>query len=248
MASSTYLQLVNQILVQANEVELTDSSFAGARGIHAAAKKGVRNAIRRINTMKVQWPFNNLTGSQVLTAGQELYTWPVLWKDVDWDSFYIVADGTLSTTTRPLGFVSKDIYYRTQKARDLDAGATGLRRPEFVFEANNGGFGVSPSPDAAYTVEFFYSTNDIDLETYDDVTTIPDLYDWVIESGAMIDIYKFYDNVARADQQDKEFKVAMDFMATNLIPSSPSVTARVVNNGGGAKYSRLSMTGFLQGQ
>jgi hypothetical protein len=246
-ASSNYLNLVNQVLVQVNEVELTELTFADARGVHAAAKRGVLHAIQQINTKKVQWPFNNLVGFQVLTPGENIYSWPDNWKDVDWDTFYIEKDDTLSTGTHRLDFVSKDEYYRTEKDVDLDSLPDGRGRPDWVFEDHGGGYGVTPTPDQAYMLVFYYSVDDTRVSAFDDETSIPSLYDWVIVAGALIEMYMFYDNMARAELQTRTFNDAMDVMAHNLIPRSPSATVRTVNQGGGAKYSRHSMSGYVRG-
>ncbi len=247
MASSTYLTLVNKVLRRVNEVELTASNFADARGIHASAKEGVLRTVRRINTKKIQWPFNQVTGSQLLVVGQELYTWPALWKDVDWGSFYIEKDDTLGTNTHELKKADQDVYYKTLKPRDLDSDTDGRGKPDYVFESNAGGFGVTPSPDQAYTVKFFYSTNDIVLDAYTDSVTMPDLYDELIIDGAMYTIYMHYDNVDRANEAENAFKDQLNEMAINLIPKSDSVIVRQVNTGGGSQYSRSSMSGYLAG-
>lgn len=244
MASSTYLQLVNKVLSRVNEVELTDSTFADARGVHAAAKQGVLETIRRINTVKVQWPFNQLTGQQVLSVGQVLYEWPSAWKDVDWDSFYIEKDDALSISTRRLDYLEKDTYYRTMKPSDLDESTDGSGLPLWVFESNAGGFGVTPAPDQAYTVRFFYSRNDIAMTVYSDQTTIPDIYDYVIVDGALAAVYLFYDNQARADSQEAAFTNGLNTMARNLIPSSKYALVRQVNRGGGAQYGRWGYMGY----
>ena len=44
--AETYLTLTNKVLARLNEVQLTTSSFANARGIQVQAKNAVNESIR----------------------------------------------------------------------------------------------------------------------------------------------------------------------------------------------------------
>ena len=235
---STYLELTNAVLRRLNEVELTDTDFASARGIHATAKDAVLRTVRRINAQKFEWPFNKAAGSQTLTAGTLEYSWPADLKIPDWESFYIENDGTLSETTQTLKQISKEDYWRYYRNDDIDAGASGTGIPKFIFETSSGGFGVSPSPDAAYIVKFIYFISTVDLVTYDDVCTIPTHFDYVIENGALQIMYLFLDNSTRADYFEGLFKQGLENMTYILIPKSPSFTDTRINFGGGDVGSR----------
>lgn len=228
---STFLKLTNDVLRKLNEVELTDTTFPSARGIHAMAKDAVRDAVKVINTQKFEWPFNATTGSQTLTAGTTGYTWPSDLKIPDWESFYIENDGTLATETVVLKQISKEDYWKYFRANDLDAGVDGIETPRYVFELSNGGFGITPSPDEAYIVKYTYFINTVDLEDFDDVCTVPTLYDYVILIGALEGMYQFMDNAQRSALSNQSFKKAVSDMAYILIPKSPSMTGGVMNTG-----------------
>ena len=55
---TTYLDLTNKVLRKLNQVELTSTNFASARGLHAEAKDAVLESVQRINFQKFEWPFN----------------------------------------------------------------------------------------------------------------------------------------------------------------------------------------------
>lgn len=242
---STYLELTNRVLRRLNEVELNASTFASALGIHAVAKDAVLDTVRKINAQKFEWPFNAATGSQVLTIGEELYTWPADLRIPDWESFYIEKDDVLLTNTHPLAQISKEEWYKQLRGRDLDADNDGLSLPDFVFEQDSGGFGVSPSPLYAYTVKYRYFIKTITLDVDSDVCTIPTEYDYVIIDGALAYMYTFLDNSERASLMEKSFNDSLNTMTYLLIPKSPKVRGTEVNFGGGARYSRLSSLGYI---
>lgn len=215
---STYLDLTNRVLRRLNEVEIGSSDFSGVRGIQAAAKDAVLDTVRNINSQKFEWPFNAAAGTQVLTVGQEEYSWPTDLRRADWNSFYIQADDTLSIKTTRLQFVNRDEWYRYGRPADLDSTTDGLRAPRYVFESANGGFGVTPSPDEAYTVKFSYWIKTITLSAYSDTCTIPTEYDNVITDGAMNLIYLFLDNDERAAAAMSAFNKGLDYMTELLVP------------------------------
>lgn len=225
---STYLELTNKVLRRLNEVELTDNSFASCRGIHLMAKEAVLETVRKINAKKFEWPFNSAEGSQTLVVGQEEYTWPADLRIPDWESFYIENDGTIATKTTNLNQIAKDDYRHYLRPHDLDAGATGTGIPKYIYELSSGGFGVSPSPDAAYVVKYTYFIKTITLEVDSDVCTIPEEYDYVIVEGALVPMYKFLDNTPRSEASEAAYKDGLAEMTYILIPKDPRVTdARV---------------------
>lgn len=237
---STYLDLTNRVLRRLNEVELTASTFAGARGVHSTAKDAVLDTVRKINAQKFEWPFNAIDGSQTLsvTPVGSTYSWPADLRIPDWESFYIENDGTLATSTQRLDQISKEDYWRYWRPRDLDAPSGGLGLPDHVYETEDGGFGVTPTPDKAYIVKFKYFTKTITLSTDSDVCTVPSEYDYVIVDGALHYMYAFLDNDARSSLMEQAFNRGLNYMTYILIPKSPSVTAMMVNLGGQSVFSR----------
>ena len=54
--ASTYLALVNNVLRDVNEVELTSSSFGSSRGIQTSVKDFVNRGITDIINSELNWP------------------------------------------------------------------------------------------------------------------------------------------------------------------------------------------------
>ena len=105
--ATTYLEITNEVLRELNEVPLTSSNFANAKGLQAFVKDTVNKAIFDIANEEPQLPFFSAGASGdtdpfygnttvATTAGTRWY----LLKDgssditsdfasIDWDDFYI---------------------------------------------------------------------------------------------------------------------------------------------------------------
>jgi hypothetical protein len=220
---STYIDLTNALLRRLNEVEIEVADFADVRGVQALAKDAVRASIAKINAAEFEWPFNSAEHSQSLTVGEEDYSWPNFFKSVEWNSFYIVNDGTNTNTTTSLDFVSRDYYYDRLRNADLDAGNSGLDLPKYVFPSHGNGYGVSPSPNKAYVLRFRYFLNYAELINYDDQTRVPSTYDHVLIAGAMYHMYLFRDNSEMAGIAQQEFMSGIKEMQTLLLNKYASI-------------------------
>lgn len=216
--ATTYLELTNRVLRLLNEVEIDQTDFATVRGIQAAAKTAVLDVVRDINTQKFEWPFNSATGTQILTPGTNEYTWPANLRSAEWGSFYIEKDTNLNINTKPLKYVTRDEWYKATRPQDYDSSPDGRNVPEWVFESTNGGFGVTPNPNEAYTVKFTYYINAISLSAATDQCTIPSEYDYIITDGALARMYMFLDNDERARVSESTYKKGLDTMSFVLIP------------------------------
>lgn len=227
--SSTYLELTNRVLRRLNQVELTSSDFASARGLHATAKDAVLDTVRKINAQKFEWPFNYTVGTQVLTANIEEYDYPADYRIADFESFYIEQDDTLNINTKRLRLISKDEWFKFRREEDFDSDA-GIGVPDYVFDLGNGGFGVSPTPSQAYTVKFNYFIKTITLDAYSDTCTIPTEYDYVIVDGALNYMYMFLDNDARAQKVEGDFNRGLQYMTHILIPKDPYIYTAIIDH------------------
>ena len=214
---STFLDLTNQTLRRLNEVEVSPSDFLSVRGVQSLAKDAVRNSITKINQSEFTWPFNAAEHQQNLVPGQEEYVWPPNFKVADWDSFQIQANPQLGTGFKTLEFISRDLYYRKYRDIDQTAGVDGRDVPSFVFPSHGNGFGVSPSPDEAYTIRFRYYLTNVNLINADDETRVPPQHDHVIVEGALYFMYMFRDNIEQANMAALVFQQGVKEMRTLLI-------------------------------
>jgi len=178
-----------------NEVEIAVADFPNALGVQALVKDSVKASIAKINQSEFEWPFNAAEHTQLLVAGQTEYTWPDFFKISDWNSFQLQGNETLGVGFSSLKHMDRDEWYKTYRDNDYDAGAAGIGAPRAVFSSHGNGFGVTPAPDAAYSIRFRYYLNYSDLTNHNDTTRIPTSFDTVITDGAMYHMYMFKDNM-----------------------------------------------------
>ena len=55
--TTTYLTLVNDVLRELNEVELTSASFGTSRGVQTAVKGFINKAVNDLYNSEVEWPW-----------------------------------------------------------------------------------------------------------------------------------------------------------------------------------------------
>lgn len=195
---STYISLCNHVLRRLNEVEISESDFGNVRGIQSVVKDSIKSAIAKINQAEYGWPFNAAEHTQVLTTGQSEYTWPDFYKVSDWSSFQIQKDNALGCDYYTLKYMERDSWYESSRDEDYSAGSAGRGKPTHVFPGHGNGFGVTPSPDKAYSVKFRYFLNYSDITAFNDVTRVPTSFDTVIVDGALYHLYMFKDNLEAA--------------------------------------------------
>jgi len=211
------------VLRRINEVEIAQADFGTVRGVQALVKDAVRAAIAKINQAEFEWPFNASEHTQVLSAGRTEYDWPDYFKIADFNSFQIQKDDSLATGYKTLSAIERDDWYREYRDTDYEAGSAGRGIPDFVFPSHGTGFGVTPSPDKAYSVRFRYYLNYADLTAYDDVTRIPESFDTVIVDGALYHLYMFKDNLDAANAAFIAFQSGLKDLQTLYINSYQSV-------------------------
>ena len=76
--ASTYLVLINNVLRDLNEVELTSSTFSSSRGIQTSVKDFVNSGITDIVNSELNWPFTRAGGTLDLVSGKQLYAYAII--------------------------------------------------------------------------------------------------------------------------------------------------------------------------
>jgi|TARA_R110000765_G_scaffold221920_2_gene325970 hypothetical protein len=192
---STYLDLCNKVLRRLNEVEIAADDFLTVRGVQALVKDAVKSSIAKINQAEFEWPFNAAEHTETLAQGQSEYIWPSFFKVSDWSSFQIQKNDSLNVGYSTLKSIDRDVWYGQHRDNDYEAGTAGRGVPIYVFQSHGNGFGVSPSPNAAYSIRFRYYLNYSDLTAHNDQTRVPESFDTVIIDGALYHLYMFKDNL-----------------------------------------------------
>lgn len=220
---STYLDLCNLVLRRLNEVEIAADEFSSTRGVQALVKDAVKSALAKINQSEFEWPFNAAQHTATLVVGQEEYTWPQYFKAVDWNSFQIQKNDTFGTGYKTLAYMDRDDWLKNHRDTDMDSGNTGRGIPDFAFASHGNGYGVTPSPDKAYSIRFSYYLNFTDITNATDVTRVPESHDSVLIDGAIYYMYMFKDNMESAQAAFMAFEKGIKDLQTLYINNTASV-------------------------
>lgn len=214
---TTYMEIVNKVIKRTNEVQLDSSTFDTVIGVQAVVKDAVIDTMDKIYQKKYKWPFLASSKTEVLTIGDQEYTWPADMLSVDWHSFQIQKDDILNVKSTYLEAIEREQWYRYWRDADVDSGTDGLRMPEKVFSNHGNGFALTPRPEKAYTVKYNYFRNAVRPVAFDDVLDIPQEYEYLLVQGALVHMYTFYDNNDRSQLAEKRFDEGLEDMVMVLI-------------------------------
>ena len=143
--ATTYLVLVNNVLNELNEKELTSTTFSSSRGIQTSVKKFVLKAMHELYNSISEIPDLYLSTTQDTNAGQRTYSLPssaspqsgdLAYRKVDWETFRLVPKELITN-----GEFTSDIDSWT----NATTGAVGGGTPAY----NSGGNGRARLNDAA---------------------------------------------------------------------------------------------------
>lgn len=211
-----FLDLVNDVNNEVNEVPLTSSNFSSAKGFYSLAKRAVNNSIRKINTVTTNWPWNHITKTILTVAGTARYDYPSDAKTLDFNTFRIKR--TTDTPTYPLiniiyeeyvqrNFIDDEyslnssLYGSSVYGSSFYSSFAGVSVPRYVSRTPDRQFVLYPIPDKVYEVIYEYYSVPTDLSAYDDTPTIPAQFRTAILEGAM-----YYVNLFRRDPQEAQLR------------------------------------------
>ena len=213
-----YLGLVNDVALRLNETQLTSSNFSTATGFYSSIKEAVNSSIKHINQAHFFWPYNHQVDEVTLTAGVSRYSLPANAKYVDFGSFRVRRNTDLSVGQgRRLDQMTYSEYLSNYIDQEYETDTTAGGVPRRVIRTPDQEYIIVPMPDKAYEVDYEYYVNPVDLELYDDVSTIPEQFRHVIVDGAMYYAYMFRDNVEMAGMSQNKFENGIKQMRTLLV-------------------------------
>jgi hypothetical protein len=216
--SSTFLSLTNELLRRLNEVTIDQSDFSTVRNVQALAKDAVNASIRKIIQSAQEWPFTLATYEQTLVAGTREYDFPADMSSVDWESFYIKQLPAKNNTPSRLLAISYTEYLdRYRVSDDVNDEGSGIGAPIRIFQTQEEKFGVTPSPDDAYVIEYKYWTFPSDMVTFDDVCIIPSRFNHVVIDGAMMYMMRFRSNDQSSQLHQNDFIEGIKMMRRVLV-------------------------------
>jgi len=134
------------------------------------------------------------------------------------DSENITYTGTTSTTftgaTRGAESTTAASHSTGATVAQIDAGGI----PTHVFRHPDNTYGLYPFPNRAYTLTFDYYTHpSADLSDFDDTTSIPDRFEYVITDGAIAFAYLYRSEVPLYERSFALFNEGIKNMQTLLI-------------------------------
>jgi|TARA_X000000950_G_scaffold276811_1_gene365305 hypothetical protein len=120
----TFLSLTNDVITRMNEVTLTSTTFANARGIQVQCQNAVNEAIRYINQREFGYSFNHAQNSSTLTPGVSRYSLPSSTKSVDYNTSRIKKDDDLNAAGNNLTVLNYNEYIEREYANQEDEVST----------------------------------------------------------------------------------------------------------------------------
>ena len=218
--ASSYLVLINNVLRDLNEVELTSSTFSSSRGIQTAVKDYVNRAIDDIINADTEWPFTIVSKSFTTGVGTRLYTRSEIGatntKTVDFDSFLLLEASDKAETK--LEFITHSEYLDSYHERDTDPTGNSRAIPVYVYEDPQNNIGLSPVPDkATYTVKYYYYATHTALSGSTDTSDIPDRFENVIIERAKYYAFTLRGDVQNAQLAQLQFEKSIKRMRVELI-------------------------------
>ena len=193
----TFLQLINSVLREINEVEIT--TVSSTRGIQTATKDFINKAIRDIINSEVEWPFTVQSDTFTTTDGTAEYSRESDTKTIDYDSFTVKESA--STSEKTLQYLSYEEYLELYNEADTNPTGDSEALPTFVYQTPDLKIGLSPVPDkSTYTVAYYYYKTHTDLSSDSDTPIIPDRFHDVIVNRA-----RYYAHNLRSDPQFAQF-------------------------------------------
>ena len=106
----TFLSLTNDVITRMNEVVLTSTTFANARGVQVQCQNAVDESIRYINQREFGYSFNHAQNSSTLTPGVARYSLPTSTKSVDYNTARIKKDDDLNSAGNNLVSLNYNEY------------------------------------------------------------------------------------------------------------------------------------------
>lgn len=246
MASTSFINLTNELLRELNEVALTSANFSDALGVQQMVKDKVNLAYLDIVNAEPRWPFLSVAESGLADPfygnvakdtvnGQRWY--PINdaaanhtedYTNVDWSSFYVTTIGVAGETApylnRTLDYISVQKwqdFFRNQENEDDAGDSVGGTPVRVIRSFDNRNFGLSPIPDKVYSIKYFAYKQPTELVESTDEVVFPAMYRTVLLAKARYYIWMFKHNYQASMIADEDYKKGLRSMRENLLGVAP---------------------------
>jgi hypothetical protein len=222
--SKTYLELMNIVLQDANEVPVaTGSGFSNTRSVQAFVKEAINRSLMDIANFSIQWEWLKTgvisTPNTVATVDSvQWYEFKTIvggddpYSEVDFDTFFINDGADLEQPLQQIDYDSWNDMFRSQ---DQLGDSKGI--PTLVIRTDEKNvFGLSPVPDAVFTVSFHSWNHATLLVNETDTLPFPDQYYNVVVARARYYLWNFKENMPQAGLANREYTQGLNRMLERL--------------------------------
>ena len=247
--AKTYLSMVNELLVEINEPEVT--TISGALGIQKFVSNAVNRAYFDIVDAVDEWSWLHTAAPQNEYYGNTFIEtvsgtrWYLLkagstsvdtdYDAVDWDRFTATTEGVSGKsaphTINKLSFITLDVWrntYARNEELDKSSSSPAYGVPLRVIRSSDGRrFGLSPIPDDVYRIYFNAYNRPSELVNDSDEVLFPEQYKPVLLARARYYIYQFKDNIAQSQLALDEYKKGLQQMSDKLNSPQPKYMSDV---------------------
>ncbi|AHK11865.1 tail protein [Vibrio phage CHOED] len=225
--SITYLDVVNAVLRDTNEVPLNTTNFANARGFHAYLKEAVNRSLMDMANYTAEWPWlaNLVYNPEVSAHSNEIetdrrvaiYEFPEGISGVDWDTFVLTdMRGREASSLTPISYEEWAHYGHADVLSNRTNEDIGT--PTVIYRTKDGkGFGLSPVPDKAYRIQFNSWGAPALLVNPTDPIPFPERYYTVLVHRARYYAWMFRENVDQARIARDDYSDGIKRMQRDLI-------------------------------
>jgi len=217
--AKTYLELVNIVLRDINEVPLSAGTFDTARGLQSFAKEAVNRSLLDIVNYNDEWPFLTNIPTSVGTRphtnyfntvdGTSEYSLSSSIDQIDWDNILISDESSTDIAVTKLEFIAYDAITRFKELKGT---------PKYVYNTPNRGYvGLYPQPTKQLKVEYISWKEPTILSLSTDTLPFEDRYYTVIVSRARYYLWMFRENSQQASMALNEYEDNIRNMYRNIM-------------------------------
>ncbi|MEE8598082.1 MAG: hypothetical protein V3S69_00920 [Dehalococcoidales bacterium] len=222
--AKTYLDITNLVLQDANEVQLTETSFTSSRGLQSFTKEAVNRALMDIATSTPEWNWlktgtassPNTVATVATTQWYEFKTVTAqsgAYSSIDFDTFFLDNGTDRYDNLQKISYDEWNNHLRETDEHPNDLGGV----PKYVIETNDSNqFGLSPVPDDVYTISFRSWEDANVLVNALDTLPFPDRYYNVLVARAKYYLWTFKENDFQTQISNRDYADGLNRMKEQL--------------------------------
>ena len=225
--ATTYIDLVNVVLRDINEVPLTTGNFDSARGLQAFVKESLNRSLIDIVNYNDEWPWLTNTALDA-TSSPHTNTFTTIADQAQYavDASAAIIDYDTIRLKDPLADSPIHLEHATYD-QVIDAIPVSTRIPHTFYVTPDEAFiGLYPTPDKAYTVTYISWKNPLLLNLQTDIMPFDERFYNVLVARARYYAWQFRGNAELASMALNEYNEEIARMFKILmLPEAPRMRA-----------------------